>query len=124
VFPIFILFFLSMAFRNVAYQALTSKVPRPHERARFMSIQSAVQSSASAIAGFLATAMLTTATPLGPAGTPLHHADGSPVQLLVGMSRVAWVAIILACSLPVLIGSVEAAVKRRRARELVPLAAG
>ncbi|MFN7133340.1 MAG: MFS transporter, partial [Myxococcales bacterium] len=48
VMAIFVLFMLAMSFRNVAYNALTTKVPEPSERARFMSIQSAVQHLASA----------------------------------------------------------------------------
>ena len=41
-------FMLAMGMRNVAYNTLTSKVPRAEERARFMSILSAVQHAAGA----------------------------------------------------------------------------
>src|SRR5262249_62429974 len=40
---VFIAFMTVNAFRNVSYNTLTSMVPAPAERARFMSIQSAVQ---------------------------------------------------------------------------------
>jgi predicted MFS family arabinose efflux permease len=56
---IFVLFMLGMAFRNVAYNTLTSKVPRPEERARFSSIQSSVQHLASAIGAFASAQFLT-----------------------------------------------------------------
>ena len=49
---VFVLFMLAMAFRNVAYNTLTTKVPRPEERARFASIQSSAQHLASAIGAF------------------------------------------------------------------------
>ena len=50
---LFVFFFLFSGFRNVAYQTLTSKVPAPHERARFMSFQSTVQHVAGAAGAFL-----------------------------------------------------------------------
>src|SRR6476661_6275530 len=40
-----------MNFRNVAYNTLASRVPEPELRARFQSMQSAVQHGASAFAG-------------------------------------------------------------------------
>ena len=56
---IFIGFMVAMTFRNVAHNTLTSKVPRPYERARFTSIQSAVQHLAAAVAAFLSAQILT-----------------------------------------------------------------
>jgi len=47
--PIFLFVFFALSARNVAYNTLTSKVPAPGERARFMSFQSAVQHVASAV---------------------------------------------------------------------------
>ncbi len=55
---VFMGFMLSNSLRNVAYNTLTSKVPKPAERARFMSLQSAVQHAASAIGAFLSARML------------------------------------------------------------------
>ena len=55
---IFVGFMLLMAFRNIAYNTLTSRVPSVAERARFMSLQSSVQHSASAAGNFLASRIL------------------------------------------------------------------
>ena len=43
---VFVGFMASTGFRNVAFNTLTSRIPRPAERARFMSLQSAVQHAA------------------------------------------------------------------------------
>jgi predicted MFS family arabinose efflux permease len=94
---IFIAFMLSMAFRNVAYNTLTTKVPQGNERARFMSIQSAVQSGASAAGAFLSSQMLTS----------------TPVGALEGMDRVAFTSIALTVTLPFFLYAVESAVRRR-----------
>jgi predicted MFS family arabinose efflux permease len=87
----FVMFMISMGFRNVAYNTLTTKVPSPTERARFMSIQSAVQHMASALGAFLAARILSEA----------------PDHSLIGMPRVAWIAIVLTLTLPSLLWSVE-----------------
>jgi len=55
---IFVGFMLGMAFRNVAYNTLTTKVPQPDERARFSSIQSSVQHLAAALGAFASAALL------------------------------------------------------------------
>jgi predicted MFS family arabinose efflux permease len=55
---LFIAFMLGTSGRNVAYNTLVSKVPLPHERARFLSIQSAVQHIASAMGAFLSAELL------------------------------------------------------------------
>jgi hypothetical protein len=47
-----------MGARGVAYNAITSMVPRPHERASFQSVQSAVQHAASSAAAFLSAQLL------------------------------------------------------------------
>jgi predicted MFS family arabinose efflux permease len=88
---IFIGFMTVMSFRNVAYNTLTSKVPEPSERARFMSIQSTVQHLASGLGAGLASELLAT------------RADGS----LVHLERVAWLSIALSVLLPPLFGAVE-----------------
>ena len=88
---VFVLFMTAMSFRNVAYNTLTSKVPSPAERARFMSLQSAVQHSASAFGAVLSSRMLTE--------TPSHH--------LVGLPSVIYVSMGLTIILPVLLWVVE-----------------
>jgi predicted MFS family arabinose efflux permease len=94
---LFVGFMFSSSFRNVAYSTLTTKVPRAHERAAFMSIQSAVQHFASAGGALLSSVLLTDA------------ADGAPV----GMRTVAWSSIGLAACVPVALFVVERAVVRR-----------
>lgn len=96
----FVGFMLSMSLRNVPYNTLTTKVPRPQERARFGSVQSAVQHLASALAGF---------------ASSFFVSDG-PNSSVVGMDRVCWVAIGLACALPPLLFTVEGRVKRATSR--------
>jgi predicted MFS family arabinose efflux permease len=88
---IFVAFMLAMAFRNVAYNTLTSKVPSPAERARFMSLQSAVQHAASAAGAFVSARMLVE--------LPDRHLEGIP--------RVAAVSIVLTCLLPFMLRAVE-----------------
>ena len=99
VFPvmaIFVLFMLAMAFRNVSYNTLTSKVPRPDERARFGSIQSSVQHLASAIGAFASARFLTEL----------------PDHKLVGMENTAYASIALSVCLLPLFWAVEHRVTR------------
>lgn len=93
----FVAFMVAMSSRNVAYNTLTSKVPGSGERARFMSIQSAVQHLASAVGAFLAARMLT------------ERPDGS----LEGMTQVAQLSIVLMLAVPVMMALVESRVRRR-----------
>lgn len=101
---IFMGFMLANALRNVAYNTLTSKVPRPRERARFMSLQSAVAHAASATGAFLSARML---------------GEGAGGRL-EGMPRVAVASIALALLVPVLMRVVE----RRVEAEAPPTSAG
>ncbi|WP_438010881.1 MFS transporter [Sorangium sp. So ce321] len=88
---IFIVFMLGMTFRNVSYNTLTSKVPRPAERARFTSIQSAVQHMAAALASFASARML-------------HEL---PDRRLDGMPTVAALSIAFTLLFPVLFLGIE-----------------
>ena len=101
---IFIAFMLAMSFRNVSYNTLTTRVPQSNERARFMSIQSAVQHGASACGAFASSQIL----------------SELPGGLLVGMDQVAFVSIGLTLTLPLFLYAVESAVRRRETT--VPLA--
>ncbi|MGZ6143973.1 MAG: MFS transporter, partial [Myxococcales bacterium] len=94
---IFIAFMLAMSFRNVSYNTLTTKVPLSSERARFMSIQSAVQHAASASGAFASSQILAEL----------------PGGALLGMERVAFLAIGLTLTLPFFLYAVESAVRRR-----------
>ena len=89
----------AFGFRNVAYNTLTTKVPRGDERARFMSIQSAVQHGASSAGAFASSLMLTEL----------------PGGALRGMARVGLTSIALTLLLPVFLFAVESAVRNREA---------
>jgi predicted MFS family arabinose efflux permease len=97
--PVLVLFpfFMgALALRNVAYNTLTSKVPAQAERARFMSIQSAVQHIASAVGAFISASLLAEA------------AGGS----LTGVERMAATSMGLTLLVPLLLWAVERRVKR------------
>ena len=100
VMAIFASFMLGMAFRNVAYNTLTTKVPRPAERARFSSVQSAVQHLASAIGAFASAQLLMEL----------------PDKTLSGVSAMAFVSIALGLTVVPLLWMVEARVTRQAAR--------
>lgn len=87
VFLIFPAFMIAQTSRNVAQQSLLSKVPRPQERAGFMSLQSAVSHLASAVGAIGSAALLTP----------------GPGVSLVGMPRLALIVIgVSALSVPLL----------------------
>ncbi len=92
---IFVAFMFAMSIRNLSYSTLTSKVPRPEERAAFMSVQSAVQHLASATGAIVSSFLLT------------ERADKS----LEGMPRVAIVTLGIGVLLPVLLFAVEKRVR-------------
>lgn len=94
--PLFMALMLASAVRNVAYNTLTSKVPAPHERARFMSLQSAVQHGAAALGAFASAQLLTE--------TADHRLEGMP--------QVALFSIALAVLVPVFMRVVESRVTR------------
>jgi len=96
---IFIGLMLGQAFRNVAYNTLTTRVPSPAERARFMSLQSAIQHIAAAAGAFLSSRLLT------------ELPDGA----LVGIPTVAMLAIALTLALPWMFFKVENGLKKRSA---------
>jgi len=101
VLAIFTIYMLSGSVRMVPMQALASRVPRPEQRARFMSAQSAVQHAASALGAVLASLVL------------YATADG----MLVGMDRVAWGAVVVAVLLPIGAFVLE---RKVRARDSLP----
>ena len=76
-----------MGFRNVAYNTLTSRVPRSEERARFMSFQSAVQHIASSMGAFVSAKLLHE--------LPDHHLVGLEHVVLISMSLTALVPALL-----------------------------
>lgn len=98
---LFLLFVLANSIRNPALSALASRVPRPAERARFQSTQSAVQHLASAAGALLSSALLTAE-------------EGGR---LLGMWKVALFSGTLAVALPFLLAAVQPRVLRREAEE-------
>jgi predicted MFS family arabinose efflux permease len=96
---VFVVFMLSSNFRMVPMQALASRVPRPEQRARFMSAQSAVQHAASAAGAMLASTFLIAAP------------DGK----LIHMDHVAIAALVLALIIPFTVHVLERLVRAREA---------
>ena len=85
----FSLFMIASALRGVSFNTLSSKVPGPHERARYMSVQSSVQHFSSAIGATLSSVVLalvsgSQVSALGPvlSGGRLH-----------GIEMLGWLAI-------------------------------
>lgn len=90
--PLFFIGFMSaMSFRNIAFSAVTSKVPAPYERAAFMSGQSVVQHLSSSLGALLGAQLLASA----PDGRLLH------------VERLGWASLGLFIFLPLLIRAVE-----------------
>lgn len=105
VLAVFTVFMLSGSVRMVPMQTLASRVPRPEQRARFMSAQSAVQHAASALGATLASLVLV----------------ALPSGKLVHMDQIALAALFVALLVPVGAGILE---RRIKAREAVPRAPG
>ena len=101
---IFVGFMLGMAFRSVAYNTLTTKVPRPPERARFSSIQSSVQHLASALGAFAAA----------------HYLTVGPDRMLIGVQTMAFASIALGFAVIPFFWIVEARVMRASAVPVFP----
>lgn len=100
------IFFVAMGARGVAYNTTTSKVPPPEERARFQSLQSAVQHAAAALAAFTSSKILS------------ERADKS----LAHMDRVAAVSVGFAVLVPLVMHLVERGTRRENATP--PVAGG
>jgi predicted MFS family arabinose efflux permease len=91
---IFVSFMLTSSLRAVPHNTLTSKVPAPRERARFMSIQSAVQHFASSAGAFLSSQLLVE--------LPDHRLEGIPSTAMISIG--------LTAAIPVLFRVVESRV--------------
>jgi predicted MFS family arabinose efflux permease len=102
---VFVAFMIGNSLRNVATNTLSSRVPGPAERARFMSAQSAVQHLASSLGAVLSTRLLS---------------DGADGRLL-GIRSVAFFSAGLSLVVPFLLAAVAAGIARRdAARQAVP----
>jgi predicted MFS family arabinose efflux permease len=93
---LYVSFMVTLGGRNVAYNALTTKVPRPRERARFLSLQSTVYHAAAGMASLASTSFLR------------QLPDGR----LEGMSRLALASMALSATLPLFLWLVERRVRR------------
>jgi predicted MFS family arabinose efflux permease len=104
---IFVGFMLANTTRMIGLGALTTRVPQPFERARFMSLQNAVQHLATSTGATLSAVVLH------------ERADGA----LEGMATLALGATLLSLILPGLVGALAARVRRRDAALAPPLLA-
>ena len=93
---LYVAFVIALGARNVAYNTLTTKVPRPHERARFLSLQSTVYHASAGAASWLSTSFLR------------QLPDGR----LQGMPRLGLFSMALTAILPLLLYVVESRVRR------------
>jgi len=96
---IFVGFMVAMAFRNVAFSTLGTKVPTPRERGRFTSIQSAIQNLSGATAGAVGSVLLTT----------------QPGGALKGIPVLASISITTTLLLPVLLWWIERTLRAKHA---------
>ena len=92
---IFTLYMVSSSVRGICVSALSSRVPRPEERARFMSLQSAVQHFSCAIGAFLSTQLLVE----GPSG------------MLQGMPRLVVWTMVSAALIPLILLGLESKIR-------------
>jgi predicted MFS family arabinose efflux permease len=98
---LFLCFMSAMSVRGVPARALDTKIPRPHERAAFMSMQSAVQHTSLAIAAGLSSLVLT------------ENADRS----LNGVREMSVIAVGFALLLPLFVSLAERGLRRRDLRD-------
>ena len=99
VLPLFVIMMASSSFRNVPFQTLTSQVPAPNERARYMSLQSSVQHVSTSLGAFCSSIML----------------SEGPNDSLVGMRDVALMSITLTVMLPFLLIKLHRLIKEQSA---------
>jgi predicted MFS family arabinose efflux permease len=97
-----------MGVRNVSYTTLTTRVPGPAERARFQSLQSAVQHAASALGAFLSASLLTRVQLPAEGDLPARWG-------LAGMEAVVVTSLILTAAIPILMLRVETRVRAQTA---------
>ncbi len=110
IFLAFVGFMSAQGLRNVSYTTLTSKVPGPAVRARFQSLQSAVQHGSSSVAAFLSSAMLLKSN----RPPNLSDAPDRVPEMLLGMPRVAMVTMVISAIVPFIIFVVERQVQRTK----------
>jgi predicted MFS family arabinose efflux permease len=98
IFALFAIFMSAMSLRNISVGSLSTRVPRHHERAGYMSLQSMSQHMSSAVGAFASSQLL-------------HNTqDGR----LAGVDVISTLSLVLAFTLPPLLSVI---VRRVRARE-------
>lgn len=104
---VFSVFMCTASLRGVPLSVLSSKLAAPHERAQYMSLQSAMQHIAASVGAIVASWILTTA----------------PDQSLLHMELVVGLSIVLAVMMPLLLWRVERRVRARDAAAAATTAA-
>jgi predicted MFS family arabinose efflux permease len=94
---VFVGFMISSSFRFIPMLALISRVPAPHERGRFLSVEAAIDCFAASIGAMLGAQILS------------ERPDGS----LAGIDHVAWLAIAMTVVYPALGYAIERGVRAR-----------
>jgi MFS family permease len=106
VFAMFALFMAAMSMRNISLGSLSTRVPRGHERAGYMSLQSMAQHMSSAIGAVISSRIL-------------HNtADGR----LAGVARLSTLSLVLGMGLPPLLAVIMRRVRAREAAAPAPIA--
>ena len=100
-FALFAIFMSAMSMRNISVGSLSTRVPRHHERAGYMSLQSMSQHMSSAIGAFISSQML-------------HN---TPDGKLAGVDRISTLSLVLAFTLPPLLSVIVRRVRAREAQE-------
>jgi predicted MFS family arabinose efflux permease len=99
----FVVFMICSSTRNITSNALISRIPKPYERAGFMSLMSSVQHLMSGAGAMCGTLLLKE--------TPAHR--------LAGMHKVALLAMVAFAVMPMMMFHIEKIVKQRKADTLV-----
>jgi predicted MFS family arabinose efflux permease len=94
----FVVFMGSGSFRGVAQSTLSTRLPAPHERAQYMSLQSAVQHAAATLGSFVTASMLVTDS---------HTKQIEPMWL------VAVISIVAAIGAPICLAACERALANK-----------
>jgi predicted MFS family arabinose efflux permease len=99
VFALFAIFMSAMSMRNISVSSLSTRVPRHHERAGYMSLQSMSQHLSSALGAVISAQLL-------------HN---TPDGRLAGIDRISTLSLVLACTLPPMLAAIVRRVNVREA---------
>jgi predicted MFS family arabinose efflux permease len=101
VFGLFAIFMAAMSMRNISISSLSTRVPRHHERAGYMSLQSMAQHMSSAVGAIISSQLL-------------HN---TPDGRLAGVDSVSTLSLVLGLSLPPMLAVIMRRVRAREASE-------